>query len=178
MNVGRPLKSDPDNAVDPVMRVFCSQGSDATSLQGLLSATKPSKSSLYQAIGSGQILFDRWVDLSRDNLAEQRRVQLARENSRRRFIEDAFGTFLAKAGSPSAVLSILGTYAPISNTWSASRSAKSGKQLLGQSLHKSFERACRSHPAGQNKTSLQDNYCSFSPSNSDFLVETRVNQNR
>lgn len=102
MNMGRPLEFDPDKAVDQAMQVFWSQGFDATSLQDLLRATRLSKSSLYQAFGSKQILFDRCVDLYLDNLAEQMRVQLARANSGRRFIEDAFRALPEKAGSPEA----------------------------------------------------------------------------
>jgi TetR/AcrR family transcriptional repressor of nem operon len=56
---GRPLEFDPDAALDAAMQVFWRNGYENTSMQDLLEAMQISKSSLYQAFGGKQALFER-----------------------------------------------------------------------------------------------------------------------
>lgn len=56
---GRPLEFDPDAAVLAAMHLFWRKGYENTSLQDLLDVMRISKSSLYQAFGNKQALFER-----------------------------------------------------------------------------------------------------------------------
>ena len=56
---GRPLEFDPDAVLDAAMQVFWRNGYENTSMQDLLDAMNLSKSSLYQAFGGKQALFER-----------------------------------------------------------------------------------------------------------------------
>lgn len=58
---GRPLEFDPDTALEAAMQVFWRNGYENTSMQDLLDAMKLSKSSLYQAFGGKQALFERCI---------------------------------------------------------------------------------------------------------------------
>jgi len=59
MTVGRPLEFNPERVLDAAMNLFWRQGYDATSLQSLLKVMGLSKSSLYQAFGNKQQLFEQ-----------------------------------------------------------------------------------------------------------------------
>lgn len=100
--MGRPLEFDPDRAVEQAMQVFWSQGYEATSLQDLLRAMELSKSSLYQAFGSKEQLFDHCVNRYLDSVAAQMREQLDQAKSGRQFIEDTFRALAGEAGSTEA----------------------------------------------------------------------------
>lgn len=56
---GRPLEFDPDAALDAAMQIFWRNGYENTSMQNLLDGMNLSKSSLYQAFGGKQALFER-----------------------------------------------------------------------------------------------------------------------
>ena len=77
MPAGRPLQFDPDVVLEAAMQTFWSRGFEATALPDLLAATGLSRSSLYQAFGSKQALFERCLQRYRDELAESMRVRLA-----------------------------------------------------------------------------------------------------
>lgn len=76
---GRPLEFDPDAALDAAMHVFWRKGYENTSMQDLLDAMQLSKSSLYQAFGSKQALFERCLVRYGDQMIE--RLGLALEQS-------------------------------------------------------------------------------------------------
>ncbi len=57
MNVGRPRKTDPEQALDAAMQAFWDKGYEATSLSDLMSATGLHKGSLYQTFGDKHALF-------------------------------------------------------------------------------------------------------------------------
>ncbi len=94
MSVGRPLEFDPDKALDAAVQAFWSRGYEATSLSDLLAAMELSRSSLYQAFGSKQALFERCLARYTDELSARMRTALGEATSGRRFIEE---TFLAVA---------------------------------------------------------------------------------
>ena len=89
MNAGRPRQFDPDRAVTAAMEQFWAQGYEATSMHSLLAATRLSRSSLYQAFGGKQALFERCLE---HYVAERlRAMRRALESSvtGRDFIRDA-----------------------------------------------------------------------------------------
>jgi len=86
-NIGRPLEFDPDTALDAAMHLFWSKGYEHTSMQDLLTAMNLSKSSLYQAFGGKQQLFQLCLTRYADQLAGRLYQGLAAAPSGRRFIE-------------------------------------------------------------------------------------------
>ena len=102
MSIGRPLEFDPDRAVGQAMQVFWSRGYESTSLRHLLGAMNLSKSSLYQAFGSKEQLFDRCVKRYLDDVAGRMLEQLHRAKSGRAFIEDTFRGLAAEVGGSNA----------------------------------------------------------------------------
>jgi len=82
MTIGRPLGFNPEHALDSATELFWHQGYDATSLQSLLKTMGLSKSSLYQAFGSKQQLFEQCL---------QRYKQMIRANWLKRLTDAASG---------------------------------------------------------------------------------------
>lgn len=80
------------------MHQFWSKGYEHTSMQDLLTAMNLSKSSLYQAFGSKQRLFQRCLARYSDQFAAQLRQGLADAPSGWRFIEDFLHSVLKDAG--------------------------------------------------------------------------------
>lgn len=85
--IGRPLEFDPDTALDAAMHLFWSKGYEHTSMQDLLAAMNLSKSSLYQAFGGKQQLFQHCLVRYADQFAGLLYQGLAAAPSGRRFIE-------------------------------------------------------------------------------------------
>jgi TetR/AcrR family transcriptional repressor of nem operon len=59
LRTGRPLEFEPDAVLDSAMRLFWTQGYEATSLDLLEQETRLSRSSLYNTFGSKRQLFER-----------------------------------------------------------------------------------------------------------------------
>lgn len=95
---GRPLEFDPNTALEAAMHQFWSKGYEHTSMQDLLTAMNLSKSSLYQAFGSKQRLFQRCLARYSDQFTAQLRQGLADAPSGWRFIEDFLHSVLKDAG--------------------------------------------------------------------------------
>lgn len=90
MSMGRPIEFDPDKALVDAMNVFWSRGYEASSMQDILKATGLSKSSLYQAFGSKQNLFDSCLELyCRDSNLRLKEL-FDKSDSGRDFIEMVF----------------------------------------------------------------------------------------
>ncbi len=85
---GRPLQFDPDQAVQQAMLLFWAQGYEATSTSQLMVAMGLSKSSLYQAFGSKDALFNLCLDRYGEMTAEQTRQALAQAKSPKQFLLD------------------------------------------------------------------------------------------
>lgn len=100
MHPGRPLEFDPDRALDAAVEVFWGRGYEATSVSDLLAAMDLSKSSLYQAFGSKQQLFERCLARYADGLSARMRRALDEAASGRRFIEETFGAVARTARQP------------------------------------------------------------------------------
>lgn len=86
MNLGRPLEFDPEHVLGAAMLTFWSQGYEATSLQDLLKTMGLSKSSLYQAFGGKQQLFERCIHRYRESIAADMLERLDKAASGRQFI--------------------------------------------------------------------------------------------
>jgi TetR/AcrR family transcriptional repressor of nem operon len=97
---GRPLEFDPDEALGAAVEVFWTKGYEATSLSDLLDAMSLSKSSLYQAFGSKQRLFERCLARYADDLSAAMRARLDEATSARRFIEETFRAVARTAEQP------------------------------------------------------------------------------
>lgn len=100
MSLGRPLEFDPDEALDAAIEVFWTRGYEATSVAHLLEAMALSKSSLYQAFGSKQELFERCLARYAGGLSTRMRTALAERVSGRRFIEETFMAVARTARQP------------------------------------------------------------------------------
>lgn len=100
MSHGRPLEFDPDKALDAAVEVFWGRGYEATSITDLLEAMELSKSSLYQAFGSKQQLFERCLARYSDGLSTRMRTALGEGTSGRRFIEETFMAVARTAQRP------------------------------------------------------------------------------
>lgn len=94
---GRPLEFDPDVALMAAMQVFWCKGYENTSMQDLLEAMQLSKSSLYQAFGGKQALFERCIARYGDFLTGQLRVALAEAPSGLVFIRHFLESVLDEA---------------------------------------------------------------------------------
>ncbi len=90
MSTGRPRNFDPERALEQAMACFWRQGYEATSLADLLAATGLSKSSLYQAFGGKQALFERCLARYRELIAEGLEATLAEAPSGLGFLHELF----------------------------------------------------------------------------------------
>lgn len=131
-NIGRPLEFDPEIALDAAMNLFWLKGYEHTSMQDLLTAMNLSKSSLYQAFGGKQQLFQQCIARYTDQFAGLLYQGLAAAPSGRQFIDDFLHSVLED---------VAGTCAPrgclVMNT--ASEFAQS-KPEIAQDVVKSVER--------------------------------------
>lgn len=73
---GRPLEFNPDVALNAAMDLFWRKGYENTTMQDLLDTMQLSKSSLYQAFGSKQALFERCMTRYGDFMIGQLRAAL------------------------------------------------------------------------------------------------------
>lgn len=99
MVLGRPLTFDPDTALDRSLGVFWRQGYEGTSVADLLEATSLSKSSLYQAFGNKQALFERCLERYSATVLGKMEAELDRATSGRAFIEQVFAGVAQTAGT-------------------------------------------------------------------------------
>jgi TetR/AcrR family transcriptional repressor of nem operon len=101
MPAGRPLQFDPEHALDAAMQTFWSRGYEGTALPNLLAATGLSRSSLYQAFGSKQQLFERCLMRYRGQLVAAMSAKLAAAPSAfdflRGVLDDIVGETAAQA---------------------------------------------------------------------------------
>mgnify|MGYP000243992803 CR=1 FL=1 len=98
--MGRPREFDTEEALDRAVEVFWTQGFDATSLRDLLRAMDLSKSSFYQTYDSKGALYLQCVDRYRRRIVDRMRRDLARAESARAFIEDAFRDLVRDLDAP------------------------------------------------------------------------------
>ncbi|MFZ3175129.1 MAG: TetR/AcrR family transcriptional regulator [Thiobacillus sp.] len=94
---GRPLEFDPDVALDAAMQVFWRNGYENTSMQDLLDAMNLSKSSLYQAFGGKQALFERCMTRYGDEMIGSLRDALQASPSGLGFIRQFLESVLDEA---------------------------------------------------------------------------------
>ncbi|MBU1265492.1 MAG: TetR/AcrR family transcriptional regulator [Gammaproteobacteria bacterium] len=94
---GRPLEFDPDAALTDAMQLFWRKGYENTSMQDLLDAMQLSKSSLYQAFGSKQTLFERCMTRYGDFMIGQLRTALDDAPSGVAFIRQFLESVLVEA---------------------------------------------------------------------------------
>lgn len=94
---GRPLEFDPDAALDAAMQVFWRNGYENTSMQDLLDAMNLSKSSLYQAFGGKQALFERCMTRYGDEMIGTLRDALQASPSGLGFIRQFLESVLDEA---------------------------------------------------------------------------------
>lgn len=78
---GRPLEFEPEAALDAAMQVFWRKGYESTSVQDLTDAMGVSRSSLYQAFGGKQPLFERCMALYGDEMTDAMRAAMERAPS-------------------------------------------------------------------------------------------------
>jgi TetR/AcrR family transcriptional regulator, transcriptional repressor for nem operon len=94
---GRPLEFDPDAALDAAMQLFWRRGYENTSMQDLLEAMQLSKSSLYQAFGGKQALFERCMSRYGDYMIGELRDALEAAPSGMDFIRHFLESVLDEA---------------------------------------------------------------------------------
>lgn len=94
---GRPLEFDPDAAVLAAMHLFWRKGYENTSLQDLLDVMRISKSSLYQAFGNKQALFERCMTRYGDLMVGQLHDALTSAPSGLAFIRQFLESVLDEA---------------------------------------------------------------------------------
>lgn len=87
MPIGRPLSFDPEQALVAATACFWKRGYESCSLHDLLTATRLSKSSLYQQFGSKSGLFDRCLAHYTDEMAALLEQLLAHAPSGEAFIQ-------------------------------------------------------------------------------------------
>lgn len=94
---GRPLEFDPDAAEVAAMQVFWRNGYENTSMQDLLVAMNLSRSSLYQAFGGKQALFERCMSRYGDEMVGHLRGALQAAPSGLAFIRQFLESVLDEA---------------------------------------------------------------------------------
>lgn len=94
---GRPLEFDPDVALLAAMQLFWRKGYENTSLQDLLDVMQISKSSLYQAFGNKQALFERCMTRYGDLMIGQLQEALTSAPSGLGFIRQFLESVLGEA---------------------------------------------------------------------------------
>lgn len=94
---GRPLEFDPDAALDAAMQIFWRYGYENTSMQNLLDGMNLSKSSLYQAFGGKQALFERCMTRYGDEMIGTLREALQASPSGLGFIRQFLESVLDEA---------------------------------------------------------------------------------
>lgn len=94
---GRPLEFDLDAALDAAMQVFWRNGYENTSMQDLLEVMQISKSSLYQAFGGKQALFERCMTRYGDEMIGSLREALQASPSGLGFIRQFLESVLDEA---------------------------------------------------------------------------------
>lgn len=97
LSPGRPLEFDPDAVLDAAMHIFWRNGFENTSMQDLLEAMRISKSSLYQAFGGKQTLFERCLARYGDLMMGQLQDALASAPSGWDFIRHFLESVLDEA---------------------------------------------------------------------------------
>ncbi len=97
LSPGRPLEFDPDVAVAAAMQLFWRKGYENTSMQDLLDVMDLSKSSLYQAFGGKQALFERCMACYGDFMIENLQAGLAAAPSGLTFIRQFLESVLDEA---------------------------------------------------------------------------------
>ena len=97
LSPGRPLEFDPDAALDAAMQIFWRNGYENTSMQNLLDGMNLSKSSLYQAFGGKQALFERCMTRYGDEMIASLRHALQESPSGLGFIRQFLESVLDEA---------------------------------------------------------------------------------
>ncbi len=97
LSPGRPLEFDPEVALTAAMQLFWKKGYESTSMQDLLQAMNISKSSLYQAFGGKQQLFEKCMDHYGDFMVGKMRTALADSPTGLGFIRLLLGSVLDEA---------------------------------------------------------------------------------
>lgn len=90
MTIGRPLKFNPDIALEKAMHIFWRKGYESSSLQDLLTAMALSKSSFYQTFKSKHTLFQRCIQHYRQMLTNRMKAQLETSSSGKNYITRIF----------------------------------------------------------------------------------------
>ncbi|WP_347331618.1 TetR/AcrR family transcriptional regulator [Marinimicrobium locisalis] len=85
---GRPLQFDPEQALQQAMLLFWAQGYEGTSTSQLMATMGLSKSSLYQAFGSKDALFNLCLDRYGEMTAGYMSDTLAQAKSPKQFLLD------------------------------------------------------------------------------------------
>lgn len=88
--MARVREFDETQVVEAAMQVFWQLGFEATSLPALLESTNLSRSSLYQAFGSKEALFERCVKAYADKLVSELRAELDATESPTAFVRSVF----------------------------------------------------------------------------------------
>jgi TetR/AcrR family transcriptional repressor of nem operon len=95
--IGRPVEFDREVALKAAVQLFWRQGYESTSMQDLLATMNLSKSSLYQAFGSKQALFELCVREYEHTMVGQLRRDLEAAVSGLSFIKSFLETVIAEA---------------------------------------------------------------------------------
>lgn len=95
--IGRPVEFDREVALKAATQLFWRQGYESTSMQDLLATMNLSKSSLYQAFGSKQALFELCVREYEHTMVGQLRRDLEAAPSGLSFIKGFLETVIAEA---------------------------------------------------------------------------------
>lgn len=90
-NRGRPPQFDQEQVLQKALLLFWARGYEATSTNALMTAMGLSKSSLYQAFGSKDQLFNRCLESYGEMTAGYMRDTLAQSESPRQFLLDLIG---------------------------------------------------------------------------------------
>lgn len=104
MTIGRPLKFDPDVALESAMQLFWRKGYESSSLQELLYTMELSRSSFYQTFKSKHSLFQRCIQFYRQMLTDTMYTQLDKNGSGKSFIKTLFHSVADETSGPDAQL--------------------------------------------------------------------------